>query len=125
MADVQTLLTGVVLGESPRWHDSRLWFSDWGAGEVIAVDLDGNRDVMARMTSFPFSIDWQPDGTLLIVSAGDRRLMRQDDDGSLVTHVELSRLCDKPWNEIVVDGHGNTYVNSIGFDMMAGEEAGP
>ena len=121
MADVKTLLTGVVLGESPRWHDGRLWFSDWGAGEVIAVDLDGNRDVMARMTSFPFSIDWQPDGTLLIVSAGDRRLMRQDDDGSLVTHVELSRLCDKPWNEIVVDGRGN----SIGFDMMAGEEAGP
>ena len=119
MADVQTLLTGVVLGESPRWHEGRLWFSDWGAGEVIAVDLDGKRDVIARMTSFPFSIDWLPDGTLLIVSAGDRRLFRRADDGagSLVTQAELSGLCNKPWNEIVVDGRGNTYVNTINFRM--------
>jgi sugar lactone lactonase YvrE len=36
-----TLLTGRGLVESPRWHDGRLYFSDWSAGEVLAVGLDG------------------------------------------------------------------------------------
>jgi hypothetical protein len=30
-------MEGVVFGESPRWHDGRLWFSDWGANQVIAL----------------------------------------------------------------------------------------
>ena len=74
MSEVRTLLTGVVFGESPRWHEGRLWFSDWGAGEVVAVDLDGEREVMARMSTFPFSLDWLPDGRLLIVSSGLQRM---------------------------------------------------
>jgi sugar lactone lactonase YvrE len=64
----QTLLTGLVLGESPRWHDDRLWFSDWGAHEVIAVDLEGKSEVIARIPTVPFCIDWLPEGRLLIVS---------------------------------------------------------
>jgi sugar lactone lactonase YvrE len=87
--------------------------------------MEGTRDVVARVPSFPFSIDWLPGGQLLIVSSSDRRLLRMNPDGSLVTHADLRGLSDMPWNEIVVDGRGNTYVNSIGFDMMAGEPAGP
>ncbi|HEV8563305.1 MAG TPA: SMP-30/gluconolactonase/LRE family protein [Actinomycetota bacterium] len=121
----RTLLTDLILGESPRWHDDRLWFSDWGAREVLAVDLEGTRDVIVRVPSFPFSIDWLPKGQLLIVSASDRQLLRRESDGSLVTHADLGSLSDFPWNEIVVDGRGNTYLNNIGFDMMAGEPAGP
>ena len=69
MPELQTLMTAIVFGESPRWHDERLWFSDWGAQEIIAVDLEGKSDVIVRMPSFPFCIDWLPDGRLLIVSA--------------------------------------------------------
>jgi sugar lactone lactonase YvrE len=121
MSDPKVLLTGLVLGESPRWHDGRLWFSDWGAQEVIAVDLDGNSEVIVRVPSFPFCIDWLPDGRLLVVSARDRSLLRRERDGSLVTHADLSGISDKPWNEIVVDGRGNAYLNNIGFDFPAGE----
>ena len=56
-------MEGIGLGESPRWHDGRLWFSDWVAQEVIAVDLDGRqRGDGQRPDRFPFSIDWLPDG---------------------------------------------------------------
>jgi sugar lactone lactonase YvrE len=121
MPELQTLMTGIVFGESPRWHQDRLWFSDWGAQEVIAVDLAGNSEVIVRVPSFPFSIDWLPDGRLLIVSARDRLLLRREPDGSLVTHADLSSLSDHPWNEIVVDGRGNAYLNNIGFDFPGGE----
>ena len=125
MPELHTLMTGIVFGESPRWHGDRLWFSDWGAHEVVAVDVEGNSEVMARVPALPFSIDWSPDGRLLVVAGSDRLLLRGNPDGSLETQADLVGLCDRPWNEIVVDGRGNAYLNSIGFDMMAGEDAAP
>jgi sugar lactone lactonase YvrE len=119
----QILMTGISFGESPRWHDDRLWFSDWGAQELIAVDLEGNSEVIVRVPSFPFCIDWLPDGRLLIVSARDRLLLRREPDGTLVTHADLSCLSDLPWNDIVVDGRGNAYIGNIGFDFPGGEFA--
>jgi sugar lactone lactonase YvrE len=110
----QTLLTGIAFGESPRWHDGRLWFADWMTNEVLAVDLDGNREVIATVKSFPMCIDWLPDGRLLIVSADERRLLRREPDGTLVTHGDLGEVADQPWNDIVVDGRGNAYVGSVG-----------
>jgi sugar lactone lactonase YvrE len=121
--ELQTLMTGIVFGESPRWHDDRLWFSDWGAQELIAVDLEGKSEVVVRVPSFPFCIDWLPDGSLLIVSARDRLLLRREPGGSLVTHSDLSSLSDHPWNDIVVDGRGNAYIGNIGFDFPGGEFA--
>ncbi len=121
MSELHTLMTGLVFGESPRWHDNRLWFSDWGAQEVIAVDLRGKSEVITRIQSFPFCIDFLPDGRLLVVSARDRLLLRREPDGSLVTYADLHSLSDRPWNEIVVDGRGNAYLNNIGFDFPGGE----
>jgi sugar lactone lactonase YvrE len=119
-------MTGLVIGESPRWHEGRLWFSNWGAQEVVSVDLDGQSEVEARVpTTIPFSIDWLPDGRLLIVSGPERVLLRRETGGSLVTHADLTALSDHSWNEIVVDGRGNAYVNGAGFDLMAGGEFAP
>ena len=117
MPELQTLMTGIAFGESPRWHDDRLWFSDWGTQEIIAVDLEGESEVIVRVPSFPFCIDFLPDGRLLIVSASDRLLLRREPDGPLVTHADLSTLSEHPWNDIVVDGQGNAYIGNIGFDF--------
>jgi len=114
---MSVVLDGVVFGESPRWHDGRLWFSDWGAGEVISLPGGGGRTVEARVQSFPMCIDFLPDGRLLVVSAADRALLRREADGTLVTHADLAAKC----NDIVVDGRGNAYVNCVNFDFPGGE----
>jgi sugar lactone lactonase YvrE len=123
----QVLMRDVAFGESPRWHDGRLWFTDWGTQEIVAVDLEGKSEVMAGVDfpAFPMSIDWLPDGRLLIVAARDGVLLRQESDGSLVTHADLNGLVEKglPWNELVVDGRGNAYINNVGFDFPGGEFA--
>jgi sugar lactone lactonase YvrE len=121
--ELQTLMTGLAMGESPRWHDHRLWFSDWGAQEIIALDLNGKSEVIARVATLPFCIDWLPDGRLLIVSGSDGLLLRREANGLLVTHTDLRSLSEHPWNEIVVDGRGNIYLNNIGFDFPASEFA--
>jgi sugar lactone lactonase YvrE len=107
------LLTGLAMGESPRWHCGRLWLSDWGAQQIIAVDLDGNREVEVSVPfGLPFCIDWLPDGRLLVVSGRKGLLLRREPDNSLVTHADLTGISRNPWNEIVVDGRGNAYINS-------------
>ncbi|MEV4542177.1 SMP-30/gluconolactonase/LRE family protein [Micromonospora echinaurantiaca] len=123
MGDADVLLENIVFGESPRWHDGRVWFSDWGANQVISLDADGRREVEATVPSFPMCIDFLPDGRLLVVDSAQRRLLRREPDGSLVEHADLSAVSDKPWNDIVVDERGNAYVNSIGFDFPGGEFA--
>jgi sugar lactone lactonase YvrE len=120
---LRVLMSGLAFPESPRWHDGRLWFSDWGAHEVIALDLAGESEVVARVPSLPMCIDFLPDGRLLVVSANEGRLLRREEDGSLVTHADLSGLAGHPWNDIVVDGRGNAYVNNVGFDFPGGEFA--
>jgi sugar lactone lactonase YvrE len=120
---MDVLMDGIVFGESPRWHDGRLWFSDWGAGRVFSVAADGAPTVEAEVNSFPMCIDFLPDGRLLVVSSADRQVLRREPDGSLVRHADLAPVSTKPWNDIVVDGRGNAYVNSIGFDFPGGEFA--
>jgi sugar lactone lactonase YvrE len=123
--DAHVLMSELAFGESPRWHDGRLWLCNWGAAEIIAVDAEGRSEVALTVpTSLPFSIDWLADDRLLVVSGREGLLLRQEAEGSLVTHADLTPLCGG-CNEIVVDGRGNTYVNGMGFDLMAGEAFTP
>ena len=110
-------------GESPRWHDGQLWFSDWGAHQVIAVDPRGGHEVVVEVESFPMCIDFLPGGRLLVVDSARHRLLRREPDGSMVVHADLGTVSDKPWNDIVVDARGNAYVNTIGFDFPGGQPA--
>ena len=120
--ELRTLLDRRGLVESPRWHGDSLYFSDWSAGEVLRVGLDGRHEVVARVNSLPLCTAWLPGGRLVIVSSPDGLLLRMEPDGSLVTHADLGR---PGWNDVVADGRGNVYVNGAGFNPLAGEEFRP
>jgi sugar lactone lactonase YvrE len=120
MSELRTVVDGLVVGESPRWHEGRLWLAHWGAGQIMAVGPDGGIEVVLDgFDGFPLSIDWLPDGRLLIVDGPRARLLRREPDGTLVTHADLSGLAGV-WNEIVVDPRGNIYVNGGDFDFLGG-----
>ena len=118
--DVQTLMTGILMGECPRWHDGKLWFADWMAEKLYTLEIGGKSEVVAEIASLPFSIDWLPDGRLLVVNARQNKLQRRESDGSFATHADLSALSEFGCNEIVVDASGNIYVNNVNFDMPEG-----
>ncbi len=114
------LLDGLAYVESPRWHEGRLWFAHWGTGEIVAVDLDGTSEVTGHgPAGLGWSIDWLPDGRLLVTG---KELLRREPDGSMVRHADLSGISSFGWNEVVVDGRGNIYLNSINFGFLAGEQ---
>jgi sugar lactone lactonase YvrE len=121
--EAQILLSGLAIGESPRWHEGRLWFSNWGTQEIVAVDLEGNSEVVGQgPPGLGWATEWLPDGRLLV---SGQELTRREPDGSMVKHADLSVVADHGWSEIVVDGRGNIYINGFGFDFLAGETPRP
>jgi sugar lactone lactonase YvrE len=122
---MDVLSTGLGLVESPRWHDGRLWFSDWIAGEIIAIDDAGASDLIVRHESLPLCFDFLADGRLVLVSNKQMALLTLQDDGTLATYADLSALSSFGFNDIVVDGRGNCYVNSPNFEFTAGPPDGP
>jgi len=113
MSEPRVVIEGLGFPESTRWHDGRVWLCNWGAGEVLAVTTHGTREVVARLPqrTLPISIDWLPDGRLLIVDGPRGLLLQQEADGKLSTYADLNRFGPAPYNELVVDADGNAYVN--------------
>ena len=116
---MDTLLKDLRIGESPRWHAGRLWFCHWGPGEIVAVDLDGHAEVVLRDPDLaPHTLDWLPDGRMLLIAQGRPGVvLRQEADG-FVVHADLRELAGG-WNEMIVDGRGNVYVNGSDLDLLA------
>ena len=93
MTELNTLLTGLTFAEGPRWHNRKLWFSDFYAHEVITVDEEGKRTTIVRVPEQPSGLGWTPDNKLLIVSMRDQKLLRLEGD-SLVEHADLSKFAN-------------------------------
>ncbi|HEU5161317.1 MAG TPA: SMP-30/gluconolactonase/LRE family protein [Streptosporangiaceae bacterium] len=127
MADTAaTVIDGFSYLEGPRWHDERIWFSDFYTHQVLSVREDGSDlRVEAAVPQQPSGLGWLPDGRLLIVSMRDRKILRREPDGTLVTHADLSRLATGHLNDMVVDAHGRVYVGNFGFDLMGGAPLEP
>jgi sugar lactone lactonase YvrE len=117
---MEILATGFGLVESPRWHDDKLWFADWTAGEIRVLTGPGETEVIVRHQSLPLCFDFLPDGSLILVSGPERALLRAD----LTPYTDLAGVTEFGCNDIVIDGRGNTYVNNVGFDFSAGPPTG-
>jgi sugar lactone lactonase YvrE len=113
----EPFLAGLYFGECPRWHEGRLWYSDFFDHAVCSVSPEGERRVEVDFDGEPAGLGWLPDGRLLINSRLDRVVMRREDDGTLVVHGEL-----RPWatwnaNDMVVATNGQAYAGNFGFDL--------
>lgn len=114
------LVQGFTFLESPRWHEGRLWLSDFHTHRVLAVSLDGTVENIAVVPAQPSGLGWLPDGRMLVVSMKDRKLLRREADGSLVVHADLSGLATWHLNDMVVDEKGRAYIGNFGFDHRSG-----
>lgn len=119
--EIATVTDGLSFSECPRWHLDRLWFVDFYTERVLSVsESGGDLRTEAEVPNQPSGLGWLPDGRMLVVSMRDRRLLRQEPDGSLVTHADLGPYVGGHPNDMVVDGQGRAYVGNFGFDLMGG-----
>jgi len=118
------LVDGIDFGEGPRWHDGRLWYSDFYQQSVYAVTESGERETMVEIDDRPSGLGWMPNGDLLMVAMTSKRLLRYD-GSTITTHAELGEFAPGNVNDMVLDAAGNAYVGHFGFDLEAGDEYRP
>ena len=122
--NTEVLIEGLTFTEGPRWHDGRLYFSDFFTHRVLAVDTKGNMETIVETPQQPSGLGWSPDGTMLIVSVNDQKLLSFS-NGELSEVADLSQLATHFCNDMVVDKKGNAYLGNFGFDLHAGEPIKP
>jgi len=110
------LRDGLFFGEGPRWHEGRLWYSDFYDHAVHAIDLNGNDERIVEVESQPSGLGWLPNGDLLITSMLDRKLMRWN-GSELTTHADLGDQFTWHANDLLVDQQGRAYIGNFGFDF--------
>lgn len=119
--EITTVLEGCTFTECPRWHDGRIWVSDFYSYRVLSAHANGSDlRVEAEVPNQPSGLGWLPDGRLLIVSMRDRKLLVRDDSGALSVHADIASLVSGHPNDMVVDAAGHAFIGNFGFDLMAG-----
>ena len=123
MTDVNTatVASGFAFLEAPRWHEDRIWFSDFYTHRVLSAREDGSDlRTEAAVPQQPAGLGWLPDGRLLVVSMRDRKVLRREPGGALSVHADLGGHATGHANDMVLDAAGRAYVGNFGFDLMAG-----
>jgi sugar lactone lactonase YvrE len=118
--ELTVVLDGYSYLECPRWHDGRLWVSDFYTNQVVATDGRGDTQVVAEVPGQPSGLGFLPDGRALIVSMRDHRILVRGDSGELTEHADLSDAVPAVLNDMIVDERGRAYVGNFGFDLMSG-----
>ena len=121
---LKTLMDGLTFGEGPRWHNNKFYFSDFYSHRVYTLDLEGNYEIILEVPNQPSGLGWMPDGTMLIVSMKDRKLLAFKDN-TLEERADLHELAGFHCNDMVVDEAGNAYIGNFGFNTYAGEGIKP
>lgn len=115
----RVLAEGIYFGEGPRWHEGRLWFSDFFAHAVKSVSLTGDLRTEFEIDDQPSGLGWMPDGSMLVVSMKKRQVLRRARDGKIAIHADLNGIATFHCNDMVVDATGRAYVGNFGFDLDA------
>ncbi len=115
--ETKVLIDGLLFPESPRWHNGKLWFSDMDLHKVLTSDLDGNMETIVEIQNRPSGLGWLPNGSLLIVSMENCRLLQLDPEG-ITEYADLSAHATFYCNDMVVDKQGRAYVGNFGFDYF-------
>ena len=115
----RVLAEGLYFGEGPRWHDGRLWLSDFNAHAVKSVSLAGDLRTEFEIDDQPSGLGWMPDGSMLIVSMIKRQVLRRTPEGAITIHADLGHIATFHCNDMVVDSRGGAYVGNFGFDLDA------
>jgi sugar lactone lactonase YvrE len=123
--ELRTLLDGGSFFEAPRWHEGRWWVSDFYNERVLAVSGDGSAETVLTVAQRPSGLGWMPDGSLLVVSMRDQKILRRSPDGGVTQHADVSEHCGGLLNDMVVDAHGRAYVGNFGFALMNGGDPAP
>ena len=128
------LVDGLHFPEGPRWRSTsgdaagaaagKLWFSDILAGKVMAVDLEGRLETLAEVPQMASGLGWLADGTLLVVSVQDGKLLALR-DGELSQVADMYDLSRLPCNDMVVDARGRAFVGSVGSGVDEEKHPGP
>ena len=117
--ETRVLAEGIYFGEGPRWHEGRLWFSDFYAKAVKSVSLTGDIRIEFEIDDRPSGLGWMPDGSMLIVSMTRRQVLRRSPGGEISLHADLGHIAGFHCNDMVVDKAGRAYVGNFGFDLDA------
>lgn len=123
--ELRTLTESGHFFESPRWHGGTWWVSDFYGHAVETVGPAGGRDVIMEVPGQPSGIGWMPDGSMLVVSMTDKRVLRRTPDGEVAVHADIAAHCGGHANDLVVDATGRAFVGNFGFDLMAGADPAP
>jgi sugar lactone lactonase YvrE len=119
-AETTTVASGFGFLEAPRWHDDRIWFSDFYTRVRSAREDGSDLRTEAHVTQQPAGLGWLPDGRLLVVSMRDRKILRREADGTMAVHADLGSSATGHVNDMVADAKGRVFVGNFGFDLMGG-----
>src|SRR6202047_4370828 len=122
---IAMLVQGGSFFEAPRWHEDRWWVSDFYRHAVLTVPSQGAEEQVMSVAGQPSGLGWMPDGSLLVVSMKDHRLLRRSPAGEVTLHADLSAYCGGHLNDMVVDSSGRAYVGEFGFDLQGFADPAP
>ena len=114
MKELKKLTGGLYFGEGPRWHENKLWFSDFYSHKVMTLDENNSLEAVCEVPSQPSGLGWLPNGDLLIVSMLDRKILKFS-EGSISVHADLSEYVAHKCNDMVVGRDGTAYVGNFGM----------
>lgn len=115
---IETLMRGLSFSECPRWHDGRLWFSDFYTNRVYSIDSAGNNHIELQLDDNPGGLGWVPNGDLRVVSQTQKKLLGYD--GTAIYQVaDLSALAGGNCNDMVIADDGGAYIGNFGFDIFS------